>query len=382
MPPLLDYFKGQEQVMIDLLTQMINIESPTRDKAAVDHMATLIEDSFKVYGATEIQRFQQTEAGDHVFGKWQTDAPGKPIMFLGHMDTVWPLGTLAERPVMLDGEGRLYGPGAMDMKAGLVIALQAIDGLTKRGELPKRPIWFMVNTDEETGSTTSTPIIQQVAADCGLVIVLEPGTPDGAMKIQRKGSLRVRIDVAGYASHAGNHPEEGINAVIELAHQSIKLHKMNDLQNGTSVSVTVVEGGMATNVIPDKATAWVDCRMLTIQALETLKTKILGSKPVLPGAKVHVELLGSRGPMEFNDLMRASFEQCQTIGKTIGITVRGESVGGGSDGNTTAMMGIPTLDGMGAIGEGLHAINEHILISSLAQQAALNAAIIRDWQMD
>lgn len=379
MSELLMYFKDQQQNMIDLLTTMVNYETPSHDKSLVDQLGDFMEQQCKKMSASSVTRFPQTDVGDHLLAKWNENAPGKPITFIGHIDTVWQAGTLAERPVTIDDDGRLFGPGAVDMKAGIVIALTAIHGLQQRGEMPQRPIWFFINTDEEIGSKTSTPLIEETAAQSDLILVMEPGTKDGAIKIQRKGIATYRVHVEGRASHAGNAPEEGINAIIELAQQAVKLNSLNDLRNGTSVSVTKIEGGTASNVIPAEATAHVDTRMITQQAMDSTYRAIMGLQPFLPGAKVHVEQTHARSPMEYNDLMKANFARCQEIGQQYGITVRGESVGGGSDGNTTASMGIPTLDGLGAVGDGLHAIHEHILISSLAQRATLAAAILKEW---
>lgn len=379
MSDLLIYFKDQQQHMVDLLTKLVNYETPSHDKTLVDKLGVFIEQHCQTLGASSVMRYPQNDVGDHLLAKWNEEKPGNPITFIGHMDTVWPSNTLAERPVRIDDEGRLFGPGAVDMKGGLVTALTAIRGLRERGEMPDRPIWFLFNSDEEIGSKSSTPIIEAIASQSDLILVMEPGTKEGAIKIQRKGIATYQIHVEGRASHAGNTPEEGINAIIELAQQALRLHSMNDLKNGTSVSVTKIEGGTAGNVIPAKASAFVDTRMLTHQAMDQTRAAILGLEPFVPGAKVRVEPIHARSPLEFNDLMKATFARCQEIGKKHGITVRGDSAGGGSDGNTTASMGIPTLDGLGAYGDGLHAVHEHVLISSLPQRAALVAAILKDW---
>jgi glutamate carboxypeptidase len=376
---LLEFYKDRNQQMIDLLTELVNIESPSRDKGAVDVMVDYVESQLRQLAPSSVTRQPQTAVGDCLLAKWIESGPGKPILILMHLDTVWSLGTISERPVRLDDEGRLYGPGAVDMKGGVTVALSAIRGLLDRGELPDRPIWMFFNTDEEIGSKHSTETIRELAAQCGLVLVMEPGTSDGAIKTQRKGIATYRVSVEGRASHAGNEPEAGINAIVELAQQVHKLNGLNDLRNGTSVSVTMIEGGTAGNVIPAHASAYVDTRMITKQAMDQIREQIMALTPFVPGAKVSVELLHARGPMEFNEQMRATFNRCKAIATEYGLTVRGESVGGGSDGNTTASMGIPTLDGLGPYGGGLHAIHEHVLISSLAQRTALLSALLLEW---
>lgn len=379
MTDLMDYFKSQQPAMIDLLTALVNHETPTGDKAHVDALCSFIETKFAELGAASIERMPQTDCGDFLFGQWNADAPGKPIMFIGHMDTVLPVGTLAQRPVRIDDDGRLYGPGAVDMKGGLTTAMTVIRGLQERGEFPNRPVWYFLNSEEETGSVYSTPVIQALAKDCALVIVLEPGTTDGAIKVRRKGIATYRVHVNGRAAHAGNEPEEGINAIVELARQIGEINKLNDLRNGTSVSVTLIEGGTAGNVIPDKASAYLDTRVLTMVEMERVQAALSKRDSMMPGATVEVEQIRTRAPMEYNDLMKATEAQCQEIGKRYGVTVRGESVGGGSDGNTTASMGIPTLDGMGPYGGGLHAVHEHVLVSSMPERATLIAGLLKDW---
>jgi glutamate carboxypeptidase len=379
MSDLLSYFQDRTDDIITLLTQMVEFESFSTQKKDVDKLAMFMAEQCRERGAESVEVIPQSEVGDFVLAKWNTDAPGKPLMFLGHIDTVWERGTLARRPVTPDGEGRLYGPGAMDMKGGNAIALSAIGGLVERGELPERPIWCLYNSDEEIGSKASTPLIRELAAECGLVLVMEPSTPDGALKTARKGIATYQVSVAGKASHAGNFPEAGINAIIEIAQQVLVVNKLNDLRNGTSVSVTMINGGSAGNVIPAHASIYIDSRTITQMEADRVNGAVHSLQPMLPGAEIHIEEIHSRGPMERNAQMQATFEQCRDIGKQLGITVREDSVGGGSDGNTTAAMGIPTLDGIGAVGDGLHAEHEHVLISSLPERAALCAGIIQNW---
>ncbi|MEQ8672133.1 MAG: M20 family metallopeptidase [Aggregatilineales bacterium] len=376
---LLPYFKDRTQNIIDLLTEMVNYESFSTDKPAVDKLAVFMAEKCRAFGAESVEILPQVEVGDFVLAKWNSGAQGKPILILGHIDTVWKPGTLAERPVTITGDGILFGPGALDMKAGNTIALSAIHGLIERGEMPERPIWVLFNSDEEIGSHASTPIIESLAAQAGLVLIMEPGTPDGALKTQRKGIATYRLHITGRASHAGNFPEQGINAIIEAAQQAVSLNKLNDLRNGTSVSVTMIDGGSAGNVIPDRASIYIDTRTITIQAAQRIDKAIGDLQPQVPGAKIELERIHQRPPMEHNAVMQASFAQAKTIGAEYGLTIREESVGGGSDGNTTAAMGIPTLDGLGAIGDGLHALHEQLLISSLAERTTLCAAIIKEW---
>ncbi|MAS32599.1 MAG: carboxypeptidase [Anaerolineaceae bacterium] len=382
MSDLLTYFQNERQAMIDLLTTLVHYETPTRDKERVDLLGAFMEQQFQTLGASSITRIPRQEVGDMLLAKWHENAPGLPIMFLVHIDTVWPVGTLAQRPVTIDDDGRLLGPGAVDMKGGIAIVLTVLRGLQERGEMPERPIWVLMTTDEEVGSIYSEETIINTAKQCGLVLVMEPATPEEALKTQRKGIATYEIEVEGRASHAGNAPEQGINAIVELAQQVMELNSMNDLKNGTSVSVTVVKGGITMNVIPPHAEATVDVRMLTARAFEEVNEKILALTPFVPGAKVNVKRHHMRGPMERNQQMIDAFEQAKAIGAKYGVTIREALSGGASDGNFTAFEGITTLDGLGPQGDGLHAEHEHVIINSLPRRATLLAGMLRDWQFD
>lgn len=378
---LQDYFKSQQQAMIDLIAEMAQIESPSHDKTLVDRMGAFVEGRLQRLGADVIRLFR-AEVGDILLAKWNADAPGKPILFLCHMDTVWAEGTLEHMPVYLSDDGKLHGPGTIDMKAGIAVMLEAIRGLQAHEQFPNRPIWALLTTDEETGSNHSEEAIRETAAKCGLVLVMEPATPDGALKLWRKGGAAYRFHITGRAAHAGGAPEQGINALIELAQQAMRLNGMNDLKNGTSVSVTLAEGGSAANVIPAQATLTVDTRFLTLKAMEQVQRAIEEETiPFIPGAQVTIEPIHSRAPMENNAQMQATFDQLKQLGAHHGITIRGEGSGGVSDGNFTSSLGIPTLDGLGPSGDGLHAAHEHVLVGTLSKRAALIAAILCEWEM-
>lgn len=380
MSDLLQYFQSRKQEMVDFLTALVNYETPTRDKESVDKLGAFMEAQFHATGASSVTRFPVEGAGDILLAKWNEDAPGKPLMFLIHIDTVWPLGTLAQRPARIDEEGRLFGPGAIDMKGGITVALWSIRGLFERGELPQRPIWVLMTTDEEIGSIYSKPIIKEMAAQAALTMVMEPATIDEALKTMRKGVSTYRVDITGLPSHAGNAPEKGINSIIEMAQQTMKLNGLNDLKNGTSVSVTMVNGGTATNVIPEHTTFFVDVRTTTVRAWEAINAQITGLTPFVPGAKLEVTQINGHQPMERNELMQKTYAQCKAIGEKYGVTTYEDSSGGGSDGNTVASLGVPVLDGLGPQGDGLHALHEHVVLNSLPRRATLLAGMIKDWQ--
>ena len=382
MSELLTYFQSQRDQMVQTLISLVEFETPTKDKALVDKLGAYLEGQFRDLGASSITRYPIAEAGDVLLAKWNEDAPGKPIMFLIHIDTVWPEGTLAERPVRIDDDGRLFGPGAIDMKGGITVVLSALRGLQALNQMPDRPIWVLMTTDEEVGSIYSAPIIKEQCVKTGLVLVMEPATIDEALKTQRKGIATYRMDIEGLPSHAGNAPEKGINAITELAQQVMKVNTFNDLRRGVSVNVTMVEGGSATNVIPAHVTAFIDTRAVTTAQWQETDEKVTGLTPFVPGAKVSVARINGHTPMERNETMQRQYAQCKRIGEAQGLLIREDSSGGGSDGNTVAGLGVPVLDGLGPQGDGLHALHEHVVLASLPRRSTLLAAMLKKWVCD
>lgn len=361
--------------MLDFLTDMVQRESFTREKKHVDSLVDYVEGVLKSLGAAKVERFPQDAVGDFLLARWNADMPGKPYLFLAHIDTVHPIGSLETMPIKIE-DGRYYGPGALDMKGGAVIALEAIRALQDRDDLPSRPIHFLITTDEEIGSPYSETLIKSQAADCELVLVLEPATKEGAIKTWRKGGGKYELTVEGRAAHAGIAPQEGINAIIEFAQQALEINKLNDLKYGTSVSITMVDGGSAGNVIPAYVRAHIDTRVLTLEAMRNLHEALTSLYPKMPGSKVTCVRHAHRPPMERRPGL---FEKAAAIGEKHDVTIYEGGTGGGSDGNFTAAMGIPTLDGLGAHGDGAHAPHEHVVISSLPRQAALIAALLMEW---
>lgn len=379
MSEFLDFFVARQAGMIAMLRQLVELESPSHSKEHLtilgDHIQALAEEA-----GAEVEVFEFEETGSARLAKWNKDAPGKPIMLLMHMDTVWPVGTLKTMPLR-EEDGLLFGPGVADMKGGIVAAFEAIRGLQERGELPNRPIWCLFTPDEEIGSVYSRDVIQSTAAQVGLVLVMEPGTQSGAIKSWRKGIGRYDITVKGRASHSGFAPEAGINALVEAAHLTLYLNSLNDLSNGTSVSVTQLQGGFASNVIPPEAKMTVDVRFMKSGEDTRIDAAIREMMPTLPGAEITVEGGIDRGPMEYDDQMARVVKQVKAFGASLGLEIHDEGSGGASDGNFTAAMGIPTLDGLGPAGHGLHAAYEQIQIGTLPRRVALVAKMLLEWDM-
>ena len=381
MSEFLSFFEERVDNIVDLVTELVGLESPSRDKRLVDilgvHMHTLLEN----LGA-EVEIIPRPIAGDIRLAKWNADVAGPPILGLVHTDTVWPSGTLAgEVPLKIE-DGRLHGPGALDMKGGIAIFLEAVRGLRHRGELPERPIWLLLTTDEELGSIDSAELIVETAKQCGLVLVLEPAAENEGIKTSRKGVAQYWLTARGVASHAGSEPEAGVNAIIEIAHQALAVQKLNNLRDGTSVSLTTIQGGTAGNVIPAEAEAYVDVRFFHPEEADRVDAAINSLEPATFGAGLEIRGGINRYPLERNEQMIATYQQAKSLAESIGLPLGEAAVGGGSDGNLTAAAGIPTIDGLGGQGDGMHALHEHILIRSLYRRAALVAMILRDWEFE
>jgi glutamate carboxypeptidase len=278
-------------------------------------------------------------------------------------------------PVRREG-GRLFGPGVYDMKAGVVLLGAALEAMATAGVRPKRPLVALFTSDEEIGSPSSRALIEKVAAGCAHVFVLEPPLADGGLKTARKGVGRFTLAVEGKAAHAGVAPEEGASAVVELAHQIVRVQALNDPAVGTTLNVGLIEGGTTPNVIPARASAEIDVRAVTRAGADAVEQALAMLSPATPGTRVTVSGGFNRPPMERSPAVAALFERAREVGRGLGLELTEGATGGGSDGNFTAAIGVPTLDGLGVEGGGAHADDEHIRIDSVAPRAALLAALI------
>ena len=375
-------FGAQSSEMVDLLKMLVETESPSMDKAAVDHVGAMIAGKARRLGA-DIQIAPVKEAGDHVIVRFSPSPPERGargeggILLLCHMDTVFPLGTLEKIPFR-EADGKIFGPGVLDMKAGIVISLAAIEALQKEGGL-NRPVTLLCTSDEETGSLTSEELIKELAQKSELVLVMEPALLDGSLKTWRKGVGEFWVKVKGRAAHAGGAHEEGRNAIEELAHQVLAIQKMTDYEKGTTLNVGVMHGGTVSNVVPEEAVAQVDVRVMQPDEWERVESEMGALRPVLDGTSLEITGGLNRPPMPFDETMKATFEKARSIAAGIGIELKAGGSGGGSDGNFVAPLGIPVLDGLGAVGEGLHSEREYIFTDSLQERAKLLAALIRNW---
>ena len=377
MKQLLRELRGRQGAMVKLLGEFVRCESPSHDKGAVDRCGELVAREWKRRGAS-VRILRQAERGNHLRAEiWL--GKGKPagqIMVLGHLDTVYPLGTLAKMPFRVAG-GRAWGPGTFDMKGGLVLALFAVDALRAARIAAAKRFVFLWTSDEEIGSESSRRAIEQEARRSDAVLVLEPafGT-DGRLKTQRKGVGGAEIIVTGRSAHAGIDPEKGVNAVHELALQIERLMRLNDPRRGITVQTTVVSGGTLTNVVPEHAQASVDIRYARLADAARLSRKLHDVRPILKGARVELRRTGDRPPLERSAAVRKLFAHAQSLTHEMGLPLGEASTGGGSDGSFTAALGVPTLDGLGAVGDGAHSPREHVLIRALPERAALIAGLL------
>lgn len=365
---------ADEGAFVTLLTQLVQIESPTHDKAACDRMADHLSSLLESRG-WEVTRHPSDEAGDHLEARLGTGASGPSTLLLCHYDTVWPIGTLQQMPVR-QSDGKLHGPGVLDMKAGIAAAIHATDLLREAGKEPAGPITLLLSSDEETGSLTSRELIEELGSRHDLVLVLEPGRDDGALKTGRKGVGEYTVSFTGVSSHAGNSPELGASALRELAHFLLFAESLGEDSKGTTVNVTTAHGGTARNVIAEQATAGIDFRILLASESDRIGESLRTYRPRDNRVTVQVQGGLNRPPLELNDANQALWQYVTGIGAEIGQELAGAVVGGGSDGNFTSAIGRATLDGLGGVGSGPHARHEHIDIGQTLRRVELLAAIL------
>lgn len=370
----LDYFESRQDTLIQTIREFVEIESPSDDKPAADRMGAFLAERFAAHGG-RAQIHRAEKFGNNI----QIDFPGRqpvrPVLLLGHFDTVYPTGTLTEMPCRLEN-GRLYGPGVLDMKAGIALMLAAIAALQAwHGALP-RPVTIFLVSDEEVGSYSSRDVTMSLAKASAGVLVLEPAGPRAAVKTARKGVGEYKLTVKGVASHAGLDPGQGHSAIVELARQITVISKLNDLKRGISVNPGVLRGGTRTNVVAADATVEIDVRIKEAKQAAWLDRKLRSLKPLDKKCKLTLRGGINRLPMERTPGVVTLYRKAQAVARQIDWNLPEAAVGGGSDGNFTAGIGVPTLDGMGAVGDGAHALHEHIVVSDLPRRALLLAGMI------
>src|SRR6266404_1393578 len=372
----LQLLKPRLPLMLATLRRFVTAESPSLEKAAADRCCGVIAEEWNKCGAS-MERIAQKHRGDllRITHAPSKDRPAGQLLVLGHYDTVYSTGTLARMPFRVAG-GKAFGPGTFDMKAGIVQALFALQTLRQWKISLRKRVVFLWTSDEEIGSEASHKFFEAEARRSDAVFVLEPSFgPRGLLKTARKGVGEAQIIVHGRASHAGLAPEEGVNAVHEMARQIARLEQWNDLRRGISVNVDVIEGGTRVNVIAERARAVVDLRALRIADMRRLEKRLRALRPLTRGARLEIRGGFNRPPME-RRISSALFARAKSLATQMGLTL-GECVaGGGSDGNLTAALGVPTLDGLGAVGDGAHSAKEYVVTRTMPSRAALLAALL------
>ncbi len=369
------YFRSRQGELVHLLKQIVALESPTDDKKAVDACVSFTAKELKKVGC-KVTTYPQKDTGDLIVAEF---APGHvkeaddEILVLTHLDTVWPVGKIAKMPFYVQGN-RLYGPGVLDMKAGLVMLLASLRALHGLNVKPQKKITVFVNSAEETGSAASTDLIRKLARRASLVLCLEPALPGGALKLERKGRLVVRMDVHGRSAHGGT-PEKGVSAVEELVAQIARFRRLRTGE--TTVNVGLMGGGEKANVVAESAWALLDIRFWKAADRDRVLKILRESAPALRGARIRITVESTTPPMEKTKASGKVFAQAQEIAAGLGLTLKAGKTGGGSDASIAAGMGVPTLDGLGPDGEGLHAENEHLLVPSLIERTALLTELLK-----
>ena len=372
----LQLLKPRQSQMVAMLKRFVNVESPSLEKAAADRCCGVIAKEWRLQGA-HVERIRQKHRGDilrisHFLSK---SRPASQLLVLGHYDTVYATGTLARMPFRVKA-GKAYGPGTFDMKAGIVQALYALEALQEAKTPPRKRLVFLWTSDEEIGSEASRKLLEAEARCSDAVFVLEPSFgPAGLLKTARKGVGQVEIITHGRASHAGLAPEKGINAIYELMRQLERLEKWANYRRGVTVSAGIIEGGTRVNVIPERARAVLDLRALHMSDMRNFEANLHELGPLQEGARLEVKGGFDRPPLE-RKMSAALFESARRHAMEMKIVLGECTAGGGSDGNFTAALGIPTLDGLGAVGDGAHSSDEHVLINTMPVRAALLATLL------
>ena len=358
---------------LNTLKDLVLLESPTSNKAANDKVADYLHDVLES-DKWQVERIKQKQVGDQLIARLSAEGNIKTLI-LCHFDTVWDIGTLEKMPLR-EEDDKLYGPGVLDMKAGITSAIHAIRLIKQNSLSLKGPVTLLLTSDEEKGSDDSKELISYLAKAHDHVLVLEPSRDDGALKVGRKGIGGFEVKFTGISAHAGNNPKDGASALREMAYFLLFAESQTDYDQSTTVNLTVAKGGSVPNVICEEAHASLDMRALKLSEAERVEKNLRAYTP--KDVRVHIEISGGldRPPLEFDEKNKKLFAEAKICMENLGFMLESAVVGGGSDGNFTSALGIPTLDGLGSAGEGPHARHEHIRISETLDRLALLTALL------
>mgnify|MGYP001184926959 CR=1 FL=1 len=364
-----------ERRVLDRLRRWVEHETPSGDEPACIALATDIASVFSGAGA-EVETVDAPGWGRHVVARLPGREAGlDPIVVLGHLDTVHKRGTITRQPFRIV-DGRAEGPGIYDMKAGLAVLAEAAILLRETGSMARRPVTIVMTCDEEVGSETSRVLIESLARGAAATLVLEPSLSDGAAKTRRKGVAIYRVTAHGRASHAGLEPEKGVSAILELTRQIADLWTLEKPEIGTTINVGLISGGTASNVVPAEAWAEIDVRFTTDDEARRIDDAVNALRPALPGARLTIEGGVNRPPFERTDEVVRLYHHARELAAEIGFELGEGGAGGASDGNFTAALGVPTLDGLGPLGGGAHSTEEHVVIADLTRRAAFYGRLL------
>jgi glutamate carboxypeptidase len=375
MHALVEYFQSDLPGALDLLRTMVEIESCSYDKPGIDALAEFLAPRFRDRGAV-VEILSDPARGNALKAVYESKRPGKPVMILGHLDTVWPSGSTSARPFRIE-DGRAYGPGVFDMKSGILLSLLICQAFHEKEIDPGKKLIFFFSADEEIGSKTALPHLSSIARFCGNVLCLEPSLPGGKVKTFRKGVGSFDIRVEGIPAHAGVDHERGANAIQELSRLVLHLQSLTDYARGITVNVGKIQGGTASNVVPALCEAAVDFRVATVEDGGWLENVVHSIQPADRRCRIQVQGGLARPPLERTPAVIALYEKARELASSVGMDLGEGSTGGGSDGSFTAAMGIPTLDGLGVQGDGAHALHEHIVVDDIARRTALLTLLVQ-----
>lgn len=369
------YFQSSLEEALALLRRLVELDSYTRDKRGVDALAGFLAGEFQARGAPA-ELLPMDDVGNILVARWNSGKPGAPVMVLGHLDTVWPPGTLAERPFSIR-DGRAYGPGTFDMKGGILLCLLACRAFQEGRWQPAHDVIFYFLSDEEMGVGAGLPLLETAARQCRAVLCLEPPLPGGRAKTSRKGAGEFRVIVEGIPAHAGVDPEKGASAIVELSRLVLQLQALNDHIAGATVNVGLIRGGSSANVVAGSAEATVDFRFVTAAQGEDLAARILSLGTEDRRCRVRIEGGIRRPPLVRTAGVAALYEKARVVAEHVGMPFGEGASGGSSDGSFTASLGVPTLDGLGIDGDGAHAAHEHVRISDIPTRAEFLCELLR-----
>ena len=371
---LIKYLNDNLEDMLDGVRELVEIESPSRDKESLDLLREAISLRFSDLDLNQ-EVIPNADGGDHLRMTCPGPSDAPPALILCHFDTVWPLGTLATMPFRIEA-GRAHGPGVYDMKSSLILVEFALRALKDLDLKPARPLTLLFTSDEEIGSPDSRQWIEREAKRSHHALVLEPPLSGGRLKTSRKGVGRFNLEVTGRSAHAGVEPEKGVNAIVEMARQILEIEAIADSERGTTLNVGTIQGGTTTNVVPASASIAIDVRVKTLDEAKRVEDALRSLQPFHPQASLAVTGGFNRPPMERTPGGIQLFERVREVGGLLGLDLDEGSTGGGSDGNFTSAVGTPTIDGLGMEGAGAHAVDEHILFESFPDRAALLALLL------